>query len=235
MNRIRRVGNVYQCLTSPYRKYDTGFETLLGSWTDEAMMGFDVKTYHTYKEAENDIYDMPDINWDALVNFHKDSFLMIKQIINNSLDRSGISTDFKYHMATPEQTKNRMFDRVIKGQEIMASKNTTEGFRIVYDMNDIISFVIINPWIDNLRLITDRLIKTARLNIFKKIEKECITQLIGRTDIGTTYEIILIPSIIHNWMSWRDNNRDKTKDVIDSTFRNCIRTQKLIDSTPILR
>lgn len=235
MNRIRRIGNTYQCLFTPYNKYDTGFERLIGSWTDEAMMGFEVKTYATYAEAECEAFELPDINWDQLVAFHKDSYLFLRDHISKAIDASTMAVDYYYHLATPLQTKNRMFDRVLKGQEILFEKHVTSGFRTVYNMNDIISFVIVNPWMRNLKELSDKLIRTDRLNIFNKIEKKGIIQLVGRTDIGTSYEILLVSSIIHNWMLWRDINADSAPDLLKSTLKNCLRTQNLIDATPLLR
>ena len=235
MNRIRRVGNVYQCLLTPYRKYDPSFEYLLGSWTDESVMGFEVRTYNTLSEAECEAINMPDINWDTLVDFHKDSYLFLKNHISKALEKTSIGVDFKHYLASPIQTKNRMFDRVLSGQNTLLADGNTSGFRMVYDMNDIISFTIINPWMSNLRLLADRLIKTDRLKIFNKMEKDGIIQLVGRTDIGTTYEIMLVTSVIHNWMLWRKNNSMMPTDKINSQLKNCIRTQKLIDTTPALR
>lgn len=234
MNRIRRVGNTYQCLLSPHRKYDNGFEYLIGSWTDESIMGFEVKTYPTYAMAECDAVEMPDIDWIRLVEFHKDSYLFLRDHISKQLNDIGIPVEYKHFLSSPEKTKNKMFDRVIKGQEILAEKQSTSGFRLVYDMNDIISFAIINPWTKNIQYIADKLIRTDRLNIFNRIEKNGCIYLIGRTDIGTTYEIILVTSIFYNWMMWRDINFDASNNIINAHYNNCIKTQKMIDMSPII-
>jgi len=220
---------------SPYRKYDVGFEYLIGSWTDNSIMGFQVKTYPTLSEAECEAVELPDINWDMLVDFHKDSYLFLRDHIDQAINKIDMAVEFKHYLASALQTKNRMFDRVIKGQEDLAEHNSTLGFRTVYNMNDIISFVIINPWMSNLRELADRLIRTDRLNIFNKIEKPGIIQLVGRTDIDTTYEIILVPSIVYNWMGWRDKHPHVAIDMIKANYKNCIRAQKLVDATPVLR
>lgn len=226
---------MYQCLFTPYRKYDPGFEYLIGSWTDDSVMGFEVRTFNTLSEAECEAMNMPDINWDMLVDFHKDSYLFLRDHISKAIDNTNITVDYKHYLASPIQTKNRMFERVIKGQESLAENNSTSGFRTVYHMNDIISFVVVNPWSANLRMLADRLIKTDRLKIFNKIEKDGIVKLVGRTDIGTTYEIILVASVIHNWMMWVANNPMMSRDMVKSMFKNCVRTQKLVDTTPVLR
>lgn len=234
MNRIRRVGNVYQCLLSPHHKYNTGMEHLLGFWNDESMIGFDVKTFLTYNEAECEAYELPDINWDRLVTFHKEPYIFLRDKISKAIDDSGLALDFKHYLASPIQTKNRMFDRIIKGKKGIIDKNITSKFRTSYNMNDIISFVIINPWYHNLKAMADNLIRTDELQIFKKIDKNGTIHLIGRTCVGTSYEILLVTSVIHNWMMWKENS-DLSPEYIKSALKNCLKTQQMIDSTPYLK
>lgn len=235
MNRIRQVGKIYQTLITPHQKYNTGFEYLMGSWTDEAMMGFEVHEYTTYNEAECDVDDLPDINWDQLVEYHKDAYIFLKDHIQKILAKIGIATNFKSLFMTPEQAKNAMFDRVIKGQEMIKERSDTSGFRTVFNLNDIISFSIINPWSKNLQEIELILMRIPGLRLFSRLEKNNIIHLIGRTDIGTTYEIVLMPSVLANWMDWRDLNKHLPQTQHLSTLKNCIRTQKIIDTTPLLR
>jgi hypothetical protein len=198
-------------------------------------MGFEVHTFPTYSQAECEAIEMPDINWDRLVEFHKDSYLFLRDHIKKALDVLSVAVDFKHYLCSPEQTKNRMFERILHGQELLTETHNTTGFRLVYNMNDIISFVIVNPWVQNLHDIADRLIRTDRLRIFNKMEKDGIIQLIGRTDIGTTYEILLITSIVHNWMLWKDKNPKLPIDTINAHLKNTIRTQKIIDATPLIK
>lgn len=235
MNRIRRVGNTYQCLISPSRAYDVSFEFLLGSWTDEALMGFDVLEFRTYNEAECEAIEQPDIDWVKLVEFHKDSFLFLRDHIRDLLDKISVVTEFKPVLMQPQQVKTVMFNRVLKGKRDMIENNSTSGFRIVNDMNDIINFTITNPWTKNLLEIASRLTRSDRLRIFNRIEKNGIIHLVGRTDLNTTFEIILTTSIMDNWMEWRRVNLDKPIELHMSTLKNCLKTQRLIDATPVLR
>jgi hypothetical protein len=235
MNRIRRVGRAYQVLLTPHQKYNVGFEYLLGSWTDDSITGFEVRDYGSYREAECEAIEHPDINWDQLVDYHKDAYTFLKDYLQKFLDKIGITVDFKYKLMTPEQTKQIMFERVLKGQKLLVEKQITTGFRTVYDMNDIISFRIINPWAKNLNELEIHLMNNKRLNIFRKISKNGIVQLVGRTDIGTTYEIILISSVLNNWFEWRKQNGLLSSDLVEAALRNCIKTQKLIDAAPSLR
>jgi hypothetical protein len=235
MNRIRRVGNSFQCLITPYQKYNTGIEHILGFWTDETMMGFEVKTFNNYQDAECEIYDLPNIDWDALVIHHTECFRFLRDQIKNTLERTNIACEFKHNLATPEQVKTRMFNRVLKGQIMTENKQNSNGFRTVHDMNDIISFTIINPWTQNINELVKWLIKTERLNIIYKIEKHNTIKLIGRTEIGTTYEIILFTSLIYNWNQWRELNPTISGNRLSSSLINCIKTQKVIDSSHVLR
>ena len=235
MNRIRRVGNTFQCLITPTQKYNTGIEHILGFWTDESMIGFEVKTFDNYQDAECETYGLPNIDWDALVIHHSECFGFLRDKIKHTLNRSNIACEFKQNLATPEQVKTRMFNRVFKGQKMMENKQSSNGFRTIYDMNDIISFTIINPWTQNLKDIVKCLIKTDRLNIIYKIEKNSSIKLVGRTEIGTTYEIILLTSLIHNWNQWRELNASASESRLMSSFTNCIKTQKIVDSSRALR
>src|SRR4051812_47352428 len=127
MNRIRRIGKKYQTLITPHQKYDTNFEYLLGSWTDEAMMGFEVKEFDTYAEAECSAVTHPDINWDQLVDYHKDAYVFLKEHIQKLLSHVNMAVQFKSQLLTAEQTKNIMFNRVLKGQQKLNKKNDTNG------------------------------------------------------------------------------------------------------------
>ena len=230
MNRIRKYNNNYQVLLTPHQRYNISFEFLLGSWTDSCLMGFEVKTVNTYREADDIASNYPDINWEQLVLYHKDFYNFIKKEIKNVVDSSNITVNINTNLLTPLETKNILFDRVIKGQ-------TTEDniFRLVYNMNDIVSIVITNPWTYNLVELEKHLIKHSRLNLFSKLQRNGITHLIGRTDIGTSYEIVLVPELVNHWIHWKNNNKNLDKAIHISRLKNILNTQKLIDDSSRLR
>jgi hypothetical protein len=235
MNRIRKVNNKFQVLLAPHQKYNTGFEFLLGSWTDEAITGFEVKEYVALYDAECEALQQPDINWVQLVDYHKDAYLALKQYIHEIIDQSELTVQIKCQLMTPENAKNKMFDRVIKGHLQMNENNDMSGFRLPLDMNDIISFSIVNPWTKNLRELERHLVRTSRLNIFNRLEKNGTVHLIGRTDIGTTYEILLVPTIVNNWMEWRLVNKKTSVARQYGELKKCLDVQKMIDDTVPLR
>lgn len=235
MNRVRKYNNIYQVLVTPHQKYNVGFEFLLGSWTDEGLMGFEVREYPTYYEAECMADQHPDINWDQLVDYHKDAYIFLRDEIKSVLDHTKIAVQFKSQLMTAEQAKNKMFDRVIRGQETLQEKNSTSGFRIIFDMNDIISFTIVNPWTRNLIEIEQFLFNNARLRLIHVVRKNNVTHLIGRTDLGTSYEIILVPSVLNNWMEWKVLHPEMGLPYHMATLKNCIKTQKSVDETLCLR
>lgn len=225
MNRIRKYNNSYQVLLSPHQRYNVGFEFLLGSWTDTGLMGFEVQTVDTYNEAENIASNYPDLNWEQLVLYHKDFYTFIKKEIISVIISSNITVNIEYTLLSPQETKDILFNRVINGQ--IGADNI---YRLVYNMNDIISIVITNPWSSNLIELERHLVKHTRLNLFSKLQKNGIIHLIGRTDIGTTYEIILLPNLINHWINWKNKNTNHT-----SSLKNILNTQKLIDNSPRLR
>jgi hypothetical protein len=211
MNRIREYGKQYQVLISPIQQYNTGFEFILGSWSDETLKGFQVETYDSYNKAEYRAFMFPDINWVQLSEFHKDGFKYLKTQMKKTIKYTGFDNiRVISKLMTPSETKNTMFERIMKYQK----KN--DDFRLAYHMNDIISFTITNSYSSVLKKLSLNLIKNSRLNIKTVSEKNKIIRLIGKTDIGTTYEIVLIPDLVYNSM-------------YNKTIKNINELQKIID------
>ena len=225
MNKIRRRNNGYEVLHSPHQKYNTGFEFLLGSWTDEGLKGFEISEYETLTEAQMVAAESPDINWEQLYDYHIDSFQYIKDLVNDVIKKANMTVQLKTQLLKPDEIKNKMFDRVSKGDD----------FRLVYDMNDIVSFSIINPWTKNLDDLETYIVNNERLAIFQINRKNGITHLIGRTSIGTTYEILLIPNMVSHWMEWKKQHPDASSKRQIAELKNCLNIQRQIDTMPILR
>jgi len=233
MNKIRRRNNSYEVLTTPHQKYNAGFEFLLGSWTDEGLKGFEIKQYDTLANAQNEASESPDINWEQLHEYHIDIYQYIKNLVMDVIKKTNITVQLKPQLLKPEEIKNKMFDRV--AYNVAHSSGYSNDFRLVYDMNDIVSFSIVNPWTKNLDDIETYLVNNERLAIFKINKKNSITHLIGKTTIGSTYEILLIPSMIAHWIEWKKQNSDASSKRQIAELKNCINIQKQIDNTYALR
>ena len=103
-------------------------------------------------------------------------------------------------------------------------------------MNDIISFHIVNPWSNNCKRIATILINNIDLRLFKKYEDNGVIHLIGKTGTaGTTYEIVIWPSLLYNWANWSTNNPQISKTVRDSSFNDILEMQQKVDNGTILR
>jgi hypothetical protein len=237
-NRIREVSNGYQVITTPHRKYDVGFEFILGSWTDEGLLGFKIFEFDNYADAECEALRHPDIHWERLHEFHKDQYSLFGNIISNVLDYSKITSNFFPHLMSPSEIKDTMMNRVLKAQKLMDigdnelyNEELDTSFRLAYDMNDIISYVIVNPWSSNLERVQNLLMNETRLNIYKSHTSNGITHLVGRTDIGTTYEIILCPAIMYHWMLWKEDHRHCSASRMAKEMKKAIKAQRLLDRT----
>lgn len=238
MNRIRETTDGYQVLTTPHRKYDVGFEFMLGGWTDEGMLGFKVLEFDNYAGAECEAMRHPDISWERLHEFHKDQYTLFGNIITDVLDHSRVTSNIFPNLMSPTQIKHTMMNRVLKAQGLMEIEDaelyddaTDTSFRLAYDMNDIITYVIINPWTSNLKGIQNFLLAESRLNIYKSHTSNGIIHLVGRTDINTTYEIILCPSIMYHWMLWKEDHYEVGATRMMSEMKKAIKAQRLVDKT----
>lgn len=237
MNRIRETKGGYQVLTIPHRKYDVSFEFLLGSWTDEGLLGFKVYEYDNYAEAECEALRGPDMNWEQLHDFHKDQYGRFGSIITDVLDYVNITTNMYPHIMSPTQIKHTMMNRVLKAQRSLDRVEhenpdyVDTGFRLAYDMNDIINYVVVNPWTSNLDRVEKYLVKESRLNIFKSHSMYGIKHLVGRTDIGTTYSIILCPSIMYHFMLWKEEHGDVSASRMTNELRKAVKAQGMVDKT----
>ena len=141
-----------------------------------AMLEFD-----NYADAECEAMRHPDISWERLNEFHKDQYPLFGDIITKVLDHSEITSNFYPNLMSPKQIKHTMMNRVLKIQKTMQIQDselyddrTDTSFRLAYDMNDIITYVIVNPWSSNLERIKSFLLAETRLNIFKSHKKDAI-------------------------------------------------------------
>ena len=197
MNRVRKIGDDFQVLMTPHQRFHSGIELMIGNWTDPHLSNYYVETYPTWEDAMQRAYDFPDINWDQLVLYHKDIFSKLFDIIRYEIDVNNFDMNIKPMLLNSYQAKNLMFDRVI---------DLGKRFRLVYHMNDLISFWISNTYTANLKELAEILSINQELRIIYTSEENGIIKLVGKTDLGTSYEINLAPTLIADWGRWAMKN-----------------------------
>jgi hypothetical protein len=226
MNRIREIDGIYQVLVTPSHRYDTGYELMIGNWTDEYLCNYKVVSFHYLDEALNLAYQQPDINWEKLVLYHKDVYNKLYRIIRNHINKSGLDVEFTPHLMTPDELKNVMFDRVA---------HNGRRFNLSNNLNDVIGFKIVNPWTRNLVELAERLRGDQYLQIEKvSIKNNKIIKLHGVTDINTPYEIILWPTLISQWATWITNTKVPRSDGINK-FNKMMKMQEYMDRETRIR
>ena len=112
-----------------------------------------------------------------------------------------------------------MFDRVM---------NLGNRFNMYYNLNDIICFDIVNPWLSNLQRISATLSNITELNIVKIIKTPTHIKLIGINEINTPYEIRLWTTIIYQYIYWLSSNHLDPEKYINR-FNKIIKLQNQID------
>jgi hypothetical protein len=222
MNRIRKINNTYQVLLTPSYATELNMELMVGNWSDPHLKGFYVKEFSTLQEAQHEALKYGNIEWDKLVRIHIDFFHIIKKKIKKILDEYKFIYELDAHLTSPNELKDTMFDRVIQ---------FGNRFSLTYDLNDIMMIRIVNPWTKNLEEMCKILKKHKDLNLFsEKVVDKKIFHLIGKTTLGTTYEIKLWPTTIHHWAQWQKINKIKNTDNMKSFYDKTLKLQHLIDN-----
>jgi hypothetical protein len=219
MNRIREHDNKYQVLITPHHKFDYNVEFLLGNWTDAHLSGYQVIIYDTIEEAMVKSFSLPNLDWDLLVLHHKDIYIKLRTIIRNILQESNMKVNFKSTLTDPIILKNIMFNRVIINGD---------RFRLGENLNDIITFTITNPWTQNLKELRIIFENIPQLRIQSSFVKNGIVSLIGKTDIGTLYTIILNTNLLHQWSIWASES-NTSQYVKNEKLKQIIAQQNQLD------
>lgn len=223
MNRIRKVGDKYQVLVTPYNPIDPDMELLIGNWDDAAFRGFHVDEYDNMSEALYHALAMSDIDWFQLVEMHKDFYQLIGKKVKAILDSYKYTFNIETNLSNPKTLKNIMFERVLK---------YGERFNLTDNMNDIIRIKITNPWYNNLVHMKNNLIHIKDLRIRKVIQKNNVISLIGLTPIGTCYEIKLIPTMMDYLFQWQSENHSND---FSHLYNDFLQLQNKIDNSKRFR
>lgn len=204
MNRIRRINNSYQVLITPGIKISPDSSLMFGLWADPNLRGYYVKTFESMNEAMCEAFKHPDIDWTRLVINHEHMFIRIRNLLTNILKEN--ITDqiqIRSNLMSAETFKNTMMDRVI----LHGSR-----FNLKDNFSDLLSFTIVSPYTFVLFKTSEVLLKyKSHLYVDdlrirdKKVVDGKIIYLYGLTDLGTVYQIKLVPSLLDNISSRSPN------------------------------
>jgi hypothetical protein len=228
MNRIRKKNYKYQVLLTPDLKSAPSYEVLLDNWLDTNLQNFNIVEYDTLSDAQAEAFKHPDIDWYKLVLTHENIYVKLNQQIRQIIQNNNLVIDYHSVLMKPLEIKDIMFDRIIAGGE---------RFTLTWDLNDVIGFHLVNPWSSNLSYTADLLQADPTLRIFSRNTKDKVIRLTGRTDIGTTYEIKLWPSLLANFARWVGKNK-QNQGVINNApkiFSDMLKTQDVVDLTTAVR
>lgn len=226
MNRVRQYKNVYQVLLTPHHRFDSGMELMYGAWSDDHLKNYSIKQFQTVEEAMAVAFDHPDINWNMLVEFHKDIYAKLHKIIKSTLDEYDFMVEYQPVLMSPTTVKNMMFDRVMMNGE---------RFKLNYNLNDIIGFHIINPWSKNLVEIFHKLKQNSSLRIERYEHKNNVIHMIGKTDSGTNYEIVLWPTLVAQWAKWCMKHPDVPQKSKEQSLKDILTVQQSVEQCVALR
>jgi len=233
MNRIRKVGNAYQVLITPDIKISPDSSLLIGNWTDEKLRNYYVLQYESLNDAQCKAYEDPDIDWYKLVLNHQHIYARLESTIRSILTDNNFNVDFRPVLMDHEALKDTMFNRVIK---------SGERFNLRHNMNDIISFTIINPWFKTLQSIST-VLETYHAHLYrddlrlrhKKVVDGKIIYLYGVTEFGTTYEIKLIPTLLQQWVEWYKKNGFRNETGANDFYNKVMKQQQQLDNGPSIK
>lgn len=226
MNRIRKYNGIYQVLITPSYTFDAGYNLLLGNWTDPHLQGYTIREFPTLEGAMDTAFQYPQLDWYKLILFQKHIFAQLRSTIRSTLQRGKFLIDFDAHLMTPEELKNTMFDRVMM---------FGNRFRLCYNLNDAISFTITNPWTHNLTEIASVLHSIPDLRIKRSNSADGVIRLIGTTDLGTTYEIVLWPTLLAQYARWEKEHADFSQEHKDDMLHKMLEAQNRMDEIVAIR
>jgi hypothetical protein len=227
MNRIRKNKNVYEVLITPYRIGNPdGFSMMLGYWTDDHLKNYRILEFIDLDDAVQESIQHPDVEWQRLIEFHKDIYVELYKIIKSELTDGNFVVDFQPKIMTADELKNTMFDRV---------KNSGKRFTLNNDLNDIIGYHIVNPWMKNLKEILNLLKSNKKLRIDRSIQGDGFIRLIGNTSIGTNYEIVLWTTMVSHWVRWISMNPNLPNDTKKESYQEILNIQKSMDNNMTIR
>jgi hypothetical protein len=229
MNRIRKINNHYQVFITPnsYALPSSNIDftlTLLDNWYDTEFTDYHIIEFDNLQDAQFEAFKYPNIDWYKIVLFHKNIYDSLIININKIIFNHKLIVEFNSQLLSEEQLKNKIFEK-------LSTCNHTKSLST--EPNTVFGFSICNPWTSNLEKISKILTQNRELNIIGKTINKGVIYLIGKTPLGTTYEIILWPTMLYYLTKWKTINNGKysnMENIYSNKCNNITELQKIIDS-----
>lgn len=197
IGRMRRVRDrthpdkyIYEVLITPYGMHDPDMSLVIGNWIDPTFKAardeigyWRVIRFASEELAQRELARHPPFDFDYLVRLHKDIFVALREIITRTINDFNVRAHLVPVLRSARQLQTMFFDRVlIHGRE----------FTTANKMTDIIQFIVISPYLKDLRRLAYVLPYDKRLRIGASliIHNGTMVKFVGETDIGTSYEIL---------------------------------------------
>lgn len=229
MNRIRRYNNKYQVLITPHIKISPDSSIILGNWTDINLTDCYVLEFETMQGSQMEAFKYPDIDWYRIIMNHKYIFVRLSETIAEIL--SDYDIDIVPKLMSPKEFKDKVFNRV---------SASGYGKYSMSQFNDIISITVLSPFNSILNETATRVMTHMEhlwrddLRIIDRINKDNEIIIIGKTELGTTYTIRFITTLLNNWKRWHAQIGRKIDDKItDKMYNDMNAQQKTIDNVDL--
>ncbi len=231
MNRIRQYNGTYQVLITPSIKIAPDVPLMIGNWDDEELRNYYILDFPTLQAAQCEASRHPDIDWYRIVMNHKHIHHRLSASIQQIIADNFFTVEFQSKLMSPDEFKDTLFDRIMRGGE---------RFNLRHGMNDLMTFTIINPWTANLHKMS-LLLESHREHLHRddlRIRDKQIVDgktvcLYGSTELGTMYEIRLVPTIMYQWSEWFKKIGHTKGSSADLLYQKMMITQDVIDKTVI--
>ncbi len=233
MNRIRQYNGIFQVLITPTIQFSPDSSLMLGNWEDEDLRNFHIVDFPTLNEAQCEAFKYPDIDWHRIVLNHTHIYQRLRGLIDKIIADNEFNVEFIPTLMSPEKFKNSVFDRVMNGGE---------RYNLRYGMTDIISFTIVNPWFSNLKALSNKIafhrehyVRNDMRIKYQNVVDDKMIVLYGSTELGSIFEIRLIPTIIHQWVDWYAKTGFHNQEAADKVYVQLLKQQEALDNGPVLR
>ena len=146
MNRIQELNGKYQVLISG------NTEDFLGRLSKFSVSNAYLEEFDTLEKAQIRSFQLPDLNWYKIINYHKYEYKRIEKDIKNVIknELNSLTFIFESNLKSPQELKDIVFRRL---------NHYKNDFVLDSNINDIITYNISNPWSKNIITLIEKLKK----------------------------------------------------------------------------